>query len=124
MCRSFVVLLLVAAVLVMTPGAQALFGLRGGGKESTASPGAAAPSAQSLQNTTGNKCASPGTKGGHVRQADSADPYPLPPILEDLQDYEAWEDEKGELHIIRAERAPSGEFSFPEGTTVRFNHAS
>ena len=57
-----------------------------------------------------------------AKSAEPNDPYPFPSNLEDLQDYEAWEDEAGEMHIIRAQRLPSGDFAFPEGTVVSAPH--
>jgi hypothetical protein len=115
------VLLAALVALAGVPGAHTLFGLRGSGGSQPAAAGAAGGGAGNA--TSGAAAAQPpavaADKPGQVRQADPADPYPVPPTLDDLQDYEAWEDGKGELHIIRAVRAPSGEFSFPEGTTVR-----
>lgn len=116
--RSALLLLLCAALsLSGFPGAHALFGLRGG-KESA--PPASAANLGSQDTTDGAPPASPGSgaKAAPARQADPADPYPYPPSLDDLQDYEAWEDGKGELHMIRAQRIPAGDFIFPEGTIV------
>jgi hypothetical protein len=119
------VLLALLVALCGVPGAHTLFGLRGGGS----TPGAAGAPPGSPSNSTlpapaapppaaGQK-ARPDNGAGPAQQANPADPYPVPPTLDDLQDYEAWDGGKGELHIIRAVRAPSGDFSFPEGTTVR-----
>ena len=111
-------LLLLGASLALTgvPGAHALFGLRGGKK--SAPPAAAANPGS--QDAMGGAPTAPGAgaQAAPARQADPADPYPYPPSLDDLQDYEAWEDGKGELHMIRAQRIPAGDFIFPEGTTV------
>lgn len=111
-------LLLLGASLALTgvPGAHALFGLRGGKK--SAPPAAAANPGS--QDAMGGAPTAPGAgaQAAPARQADPADPYPYPPSLDDLQDYEAWEDGKGELHMIRAQRIPAGDFIFPEGTIV------
>lgn len=130
------VLLLVGVVaLTSAPLAHALFGLRGSGSEppaaaSVGGTGAAASDSPPLSShdTAVGADASPAPAAGTIqagpqKASDPTDPYPFPPALEDLQDYEAWEDEKGDLHIIRADRLPSGDFVFPEGTTVR-RHAS
>ena len=127
------VLLLVGVVaLASISPAHALFGLRGSGSQPTAAAGsqtatqdtsAPAPSPDTAVGADASPKPGPGTiASGPQKAPDPADPYPLPPALEDLQDYEAWEDEKGELHIIRADRLPSGDFVFPEGTTVE-SHA-
>ena len=118
-------LLAVLVALCGVPGAHTLFGLRGGGS----TPGAAGTPPGSPSNATLPAPAAPPPAAGQKARTDNgtgpeqlanpADPYPVPPTLDDLQDYEAWDGGKGELHIIRAVRAPSGDFSFPEGTTVR-----
>jgi len=114
------VLLLVAAVaLAVIPTAHAFFGLRGSKSERSA---AATPTASAQDSRTMMEGASAAAAGATMpiptRVVDAADPYPFPHSLEDMQDYEAWEDEKGEIHRIRADREPSGAFVFPEGTIV------
>jgi hypothetical protein len=119
---SLLVLLLLGAIaLICVPGANALFGLRGGSSKpatakaaSTGSPDAPAPP----DSDKGAEPSSAPPSDNAMKAADPADPYPFPPSLDDMQDYEAWADDKGELHIIRAQRLPSGEYEFPEGTVV------
>lgn len=117
------VMLVILVALCGVPGAHTLFGLRGGGS----TPDAAGTPPGSPRNSSFFPPSPPPPAAGQARpdktgpaqQANPADPYPVPPTLDDLQDYEAWDGGKGELHIIRAVRAPNGQFSFPEGTTVR-----
>jgi hypothetical protein len=126
-----VVLLAGVVALASAPQAHALFGLRGSSSsEPRAAAPPAAPDAAALPRDAAPGASVPASQqqapGAATvtakREPDPADPYPFPPSLEDLQDYEAWADETGELHIIRAERLPSGAFSFPEGTTVSVDH--
>ena len=110
------------ALACAPPGALALFGLRGKGSNppaaapAAAESGPAVPAAESSASTAPAAARTP--KAPPAKSAEPNDPYPFPSNLEDLQDYEAWEDEAGEMHIIRAQRLPSGDFTFPEGTVV------
>ena len=85
-----------------------------------AESGPAVPAAESSAITAPAAARTP--KAPPAKSAEPNDPYPFPSNLEDLQDYEAWEDEAGEMHIIRAQRLPSGDFTFPEGTVVSARH--
>jgi len=114
------VLLLVGAVaLAGIPGGHALFGLRGSKSDRAAAAAPIGTAKDARQTSEGaGQAAAGAAKPSPTREIDAADPYPFPPSLEDMQDYEAWEDEKGEIHRIRADRLPSGEFIFPEGIVV------
>ena len=108
--RPSVLFVALVVFLLLPDGAESIFGFgRGAKKAASAAKGAAAEPAASTVEEGDASGEAPPLKGGRgTGNAGDGNAGKMG----------AWEGEDGQLHMIRAERKPSGLWEFPVGTVV------
>ena len=96
-------------LLLLPDGAESLFGFGRGAKKAAAAAKGAAPEPAAMVEEGEASREAPPLKGGQgAGNAGDGNAGKMG----------AWEGEDGQLHMIRAERKPSGLWEFPVGTVV------